>query len=169
MAGTNLRIKQGSEQKDGELWEWWIWLDGPDDELNKVQRVVYTITDPTFPESSRAISDRSNKFMFKNSGWTEFQVLAQIQNKDGTRITLNHNLQLVKQPLSEKHSGLTLCIPGGREKTTEPFVSESTRAGVLKVEALQSVSVESSRAGSEPIKIPDVPDDTVGAKSGAAH
>lgn len=68
---------------------------------------------------------------------------------------------MVNETQTKQTDSVTLRIPGGREKPPEPFVSESTRAGVLEVEALQSVSIDSARAGSEPIKIPNVPGDTV--------
>lgn len=88
-----VRIRQASEYQWENWWEWWIWLDGTTEELDQVDRVVYTLH-PTFPNPVRTVSDRSTNFLLKTSGWGEFRIYAKVAKKAGGTVRLVHDLVL---------------------------------------------------------------------------
>jgi prokaryotic YEATS domain len=88
-----LDIQQGFTYQGNDFWNWWIWLEGPDEELDKVDHVVY-ILHPTFPDPVRTINDRTTKFRLGTSGWGVFTIRAKVVKKDGEQIALSHDLVL---------------------------------------------------------------------------
>ena len=88
-----LKIEQGFQYLDNDYWKWWIWLEGPDAELDKVEKVTYTLH-RTFPKPVRVISDRGTKFKLETAGWGVFRIFAQVQMKDGASRRMQHDLVL---------------------------------------------------------------------------
>jgi transcription initiation factor IIF auxiliary subunit len=88
-----LRIEQGFEYQGEDWWKWWIWIDGPQAELDQVDRVVYVLH-PTFPNPVRTVTDRSTKFRLQTAGWGVFLIRAKVIHKGGTETSLTHYLQL---------------------------------------------------------------------------
>jgi len=89
----SLRIEQGIEYQGEDWWKWWIWLEGPEKELDKVDRVIY-ILHSTFANPVRTVTDRSTKFRLQTSGWGGFLIRAKVIDKDGGETPLTHQLQL---------------------------------------------------------------------------
>jgi transcription initiation factor IIF auxiliary subunit len=89
----SLKIEQGSNYKGNDLWKWWIWIEGPDTELDQIDHVVYTLH-PTFPRPVRTVKTRENKFHLASEGWGTFTVYANVVNKDGTTKGMEHYLKL---------------------------------------------------------------------------
>jgi transcription initiation factor IIF auxiliary subunit len=76
-----------------DYWNWWVWIEGPDSELDQIDHVVYTLH-PTFPNPVRTISDRASKFTLKTSGWGVFRLRAKVFYKDGNQTRLTHDVEL---------------------------------------------------------------------------
>ena len=60
-----------------------IWLEGPEDELDKVEKVEHELH-PTFRNRIRSSSNRNNKFSITIWTWGMFAVKATIHFKDGS-------------------------------------------------------------------------------------
>jgi transcription initiation factor IIF auxiliary subunit len=88
-----LRIEQGFEYQGEDCWEWWVWLDGSEREVDQVDHVVY-ILHPTFPKPVRKVTDRSTKFLLKTSGWGVFEIQAKVIHNDREETLLKHFLVL---------------------------------------------------------------------------
>jgi transcription initiation factor IIF auxiliary subunit len=88
-----LTIKQESSYLGEDWWAWSIALDGPPEELDRVQYVVYTLH-PTFPSPVRRVTDRSTHFRLDAKGWGTFTVYVEVSFKDGPPQTLSHELAL---------------------------------------------------------------------------
>jgi transcription initiation factor IIF auxiliary subunit len=88
-----LKIEQGFDYQGDDSWDWWVWLDGSEEDLDRVDHVVY-ILHPTFPKPVRKITNRSTKFLLKTSGWGVFKIQAKVIDKDGKETLLKHFLVL---------------------------------------------------------------------------
>lgn len=88
-----LRIEQGFKYKGDDWWKWWIWIDGPQEELDQIDHVTY-ILHPTFPNPVREIQNRHSQFLLESSGWGEFLIRANVMYKNGRKIPLKHFLKL---------------------------------------------------------------------------
>jgi transcription initiation factor IIF auxiliary subunit len=89
----SLKIEQGFKYRGDDYWDWWIWIDGPKEELDQVDRVIY-ILHQTFPNPVREIQDRSTKFRMKTAGWGVFLIRATVKHKNGQETALTHDLIL---------------------------------------------------------------------------
>jgi transcription initiation factor IIF auxiliary subunit len=88
-----LRIAQDFRYRGEDYWDWWIWIEGSSEELDRIDRVVY-ILHPTFPSPVREVKDRASNFRLKTAGWGVFLIRATVKHKDGTETALKHFLQL---------------------------------------------------------------------------
>lgn len=88
-----VRIRQETDYKGGNWWQWSIWLDGPRKELDAVDHVTYTLH-PTFPTPVRRIAARRNGFRLDSAGWGEFEIYLDIAYKDGTTRKRTHYVKL---------------------------------------------------------------------------
>ena len=88
-----LSIHQRAEYAGDDYWNWSVWLDGPAEELDQVDHVMYVLH-PTFPRPVREIRDRSTNFRLDTSGWGIFTVLAKAVHRDGRETPLKHDLEL---------------------------------------------------------------------------
>jgi transcription initiation factor IIF auxiliary subunit len=88
-----LRIEQGFKYQGDDWWKWWIWVDGPPEELDQIDRVTY-ILHPTFPNPVRDVKNRNTNFLLQTSGWGVFLIRAKVKHKDGRETSLTHNLRL---------------------------------------------------------------------------
>jgi transcription initiation factor IIF auxiliary subunit len=87
------KLAQDFEYKGKDWWEWWVWVEASDDELDKIKFVEYTLH-PTFAKPVREISDRATKFLLKTAGWGIFTIYAKLAFKDGKTKSLEHDLIL---------------------------------------------------------------------------
>jgi transcription initiation factor IIF auxiliary subunit len=86
-------IQQGFEYQGNDWWKWWVWLEGPDEDLDRIDHVVYTLH-ATFPDPVRTCTDRLSKFRLQSSGWGMFTIHASVVDKDGNSFKLKHLLEL---------------------------------------------------------------------------
>lgn len=90
---TSLRILQDSSYMNDDWWRWSVWIDGVEADLDRIDRVVYTLH-PTFPDPVRTVTDRASKFKIETAGWGVFKIRAKVQFKDGKTERLTHDLEL---------------------------------------------------------------------------
>jgi transcription initiation factor IIF auxiliary subunit len=92
-AKSSLKIAQSQKYDDHDWWSWSVWVDGPEGELDGVDRVEYTLH-PTFQRPVRTIATRRNKFKLSTGGWGVFPIYARVFKKDGSSVRLQHQLEL---------------------------------------------------------------------------
>lgn len=92
----SLKIAQDFDYKGNDWWEWSVWIDGPDSELDEVEQVEYTLH-PTFPKPVRTVADRRSKFRLQTAGWGVFTIYAKAIHKDGGVTLLEHDLELLDE------------------------------------------------------------------------
>lgn len=110
----SIEVKQESHYKGNDWWQWAVWLEGPENELDPIDYVVYTLH-PTFPKPERRIADRKSNFRFKSSGWGEFTIYIKIHFKSGDVRKLQHWLKLDYPSTRKGHAKMR----GGRPATEE--------------------------------------------------
>ena len=89
-----MQLSQESEYVEPDYWRWSVELDGPAEELDDVDRVVYTLH-PTFPNPVRTVDDRSTNFRLETAGWGTFTIYARVVRKhDAGELHLEHELEL---------------------------------------------------------------------------
>ena len=88
-----LHIEQGFEYEDNDYWRWWIWLDGPEAELDAVDHVVYTLHS-SFPNPVRKEKDRTTNFRLETAGWGTFTIFAKVVGLNGEEQHIEHELKL---------------------------------------------------------------------------
>jgi hypothetical protein len=88
-----IRIKQDSALSANGWWNWSVWLDGPKDELDRIDHVVYTLH-PTFIDPVQTVKSRRTNFKLKASGWGEFEIHISVVGRDGKASKRTHWLRL---------------------------------------------------------------------------
>jgi len=88
-----MTIAQDQHYHGGDWWAWSVWIEAPDAELDKVQKVTWHLH-PTFPDPVREKTNRSEKFRLDTAGWGGFKVRADVTMKDGSTVKLSHQLEL---------------------------------------------------------------------------
>ena len=89
----SLDISQDETYLGKDRWEWSVWVDGPPEELDALDHVVYVLHS-TFHDPVRSVGDRATKFRLRTSGWGSFTIHAKAIRKDGSEIPLEHELVL---------------------------------------------------------------------------
>lgn len=87
------KLAQDFEYKGDDWWEWSVWVDASDDEINKIKFVEYTLH-PTFPNPVRIIKNRQTKFRLETAGWGIFTIYAQAVLQNGEKVNMEHELEL---------------------------------------------------------------------------
>ena len=90
----SLKIAQDFDYKGNDWWEWSVWIEGTEQELDQINYVEYTLH-PTFSKPVRIITDRSSKFLLKTAGWGVFTIYAKAAHDDGKATLLEHDLELL--------------------------------------------------------------------------
>jgi len=88
-----MKLAQGYNYKGDDYWQWWVWIDSPQDELDQIDYVTY-ILHHTFPKPIRKVDDRASKFRLETAGWGVFTIHAKVRMKDGEEKHLTHDLDL---------------------------------------------------------------------------
>lgn len=88
-----MEIRQSETYLGNDWWDWSVWIDGSDAELDDVSHVEWRLH-PTFPDPVRRVTDRVSKFRLDTGGWGTFVVHAVVHTKSGTPHRLRHQLQL---------------------------------------------------------------------------
>jgi transcription initiation factor IIF auxiliary subunit len=90
----SLHIEQGFKYQGSDYWKWWLWIGGPDSELDAIEQVIYKLHS-TFPDPVRKVKDRASRFRLETSGWGVFTIRVRVIGKDGSPLaTLQHRLVL---------------------------------------------------------------------------
>ena len=88
-----LSVRQDAISTGDGWWDWSIWLDGPDEELDQIGSVTYTLHE-TFPEPIQTRTNRADGFRLQSSGWDGFTVRIRARARNGTTTDLEHPLVL---------------------------------------------------------------------------
>lgn len=88
-----MRIEQEARSAGANRWEWSVWIEGAEAELDDIYEVEYTLH-PTFPQPVRIVRERAEKFRLASAGWGEFEINAHAKLKDGSLQHLKHWLAL---------------------------------------------------------------------------
>lgn len=89
----NLHIEQDARFQGHDYWDWWVWIEGPEEELDRIEQVVYRLHH-TFPNPLRYVTNRATKFRLEAAGWGGFTLYATVHYKDGSSERLSHELEL---------------------------------------------------------------------------
>ncbi len=89
----NYKVVQSSKYEGDDWWNWSLWIDAEEAELNKIDNVIYNLHF-TFKDPVRVVKTRKNKFKLDSSGWGIFTIYVRINFKDETVIDLEHELEL---------------------------------------------------------------------------
>ncbi|GAB6910181.1 hypothetical protein JCM12296A_60390 [Desulfosarcina cetonica] len=96
-------VAQRSKNRS-DYWDWTIFIKGPDDVLEKIEYVEYTLH-PTFPNPVRIINERGYgpyAFPLSTSGWGTFTVKVKVYYKDGTYQQMSHYLKFIDDGAANK-------------------------------------------------------------------
>ena len=88
-----MKIAQDYTYKGEDYWKWSVWIDGTQEELNRIDHVTY-ILHHTFPKPIRTVDTRANNFRLETAGWGVFTIHAKVAMRDGTEELLTHDLVL---------------------------------------------------------------------------
>jgi hypothetical protein len=88
-----LRLENDSSQSDDAWWSWSIWVEGPEEELDRIRSVTYRLH-PSFPVPVQSVRDRTTRFRLHGSGWGEFMVKADVRLSSKEVVSLERWLEL---------------------------------------------------------------------------
>ena len=88
-----LKIRQDQQYVSDDWWKWSIWVDGPQPDLDEIEKVVYLLHS-TFPNPVRTVTDRDSNFRLEAAGWGTFTIRAKVHFKGGRTESLAHELEL---------------------------------------------------------------------------
>lgn len=84
-----------SATPDGKNWRWTIYLQAPEDTLDKIHHVVYTLH-PTYADSVVTVNERGSgpyAFPLTRVAWGTFRVRIHIVMRDGSAKDMSHYLR----------------------------------------------------------------------------
>jgi transcription initiation factor IIF auxiliary subunit len=87
------KISQSFTYKGEDEWDWSIWVNASDINLDKLVNVRYLLH-RTFFNPVRIIDDRKTAFRLDTSGWGTFTIYATLNFKDNTVLEIKHDLDL---------------------------------------------------------------------------
>ncbi len=93
MSNSKYSVVQGYQYIGDDLWDWWVAIDGAENDLNEIQKVIYTLH-PTFIKPIVTVNERITNFKLKASGWGTFRIYIKIVLSSGDEIKLQHDLEL---------------------------------------------------------------------------
>lgn len=92
----NIRLTNSASSKGNDRWNWSVWLEGEDHELDQIKAVEY-ILHPTFRNPHRIVTDRNSNFRLDSNGWGEFMIHAKITTVHETTFNMDHWLRLSEE------------------------------------------------------------------------
>lgn len=138
------KLAQDFEYKGKDWWEWAIWVEASEAELDKIKLVEYTLH-PTFAKPVRIIKRRETKFRLETTGWGTFTVYAKAVLFDGEDVDMQHELEL-------EHPEWEIAATTASDETEEEVISAKAEAeatmDVAKVE-VASAKAEAEDASAE--------------------
>jgi transcription initiation factor IIF auxiliary subunit len=127
----NLEIRQEVTPHEEGWWDWAVWLDGPEDELEEVEDVEY-ILHPTFPNPVQKIDNRATNFRLNARGWGEFNIQAHVHLENGETIRLEHWLELDMVAPTRTIQESFMKRPRFRAKVEHPMLYLSSAMADMK-------------------------------------
>ena len=88
----NFLVVQTQKYEGNQWWQWALWIQGSEEDLNQIKSVTYTLH-PTFPQPIRTVTNRASKFQLQCAGWGIFTIPIEVRLKNGETIKLEHELQ----------------------------------------------------------------------------
>jgi len=149
-------LGQGSEYQGDNYWRWWVWLDGTDEQLDRVARVVYALH-PTFANPVRTITDRESKFRLETAGWGVFRIHATVVYTDGTQELVEHDLTLSypeTDPTTGERPQPSPAQPALKLSQAEleaPAVVQGTADGVFEGGAVSPIAMAGALVAAEEV------------------
>ena len=77
----NLTVAQDQKYQEGDSWEWSVWIEGSDDDLDQIREVTYKLH-PSFPRALRTTNNRTTKFKLQTEGWGTFPGIDVLGNQN---------------------------------------------------------------------------------------
>lgn len=140
-----LHVAQQASRRstDSGTWDWKIWLEGSDAELDQVDWVRYQLH-PTFPNPTHVVKNRAAKFALKSAGWGEFLIYVLVRLTSGEDVELNHWLDLSEGAAAGDARALRVFVSSSLSE--RPLANAVT--DVLRAHEVQVVSGDDVSAGS---------------------
>jgi transcription initiation factor IIF auxiliary subunit len=91
----NNRAKYKETVRGYEYYDWDVFVDEPEDVLEKIDYVVYYLHE-TFPDPVRTVAETKSAFALKSRGWGEFSIKIEVHFKDGNIENTKYWLDLSK-------------------------------------------------------------------------
>jgi transcription initiation factor IIF auxiliary subunit len=91
----NNRAKWSQKKGEYDYYDWELYVDEDEAELNKIDHIVYFLH-KTFPNPVRTVTDAKNRFSLSSRGWGEFDIGVQVVYKDGHTDHGTYRLDLSK-------------------------------------------------------------------------
>src|SRR5262249_24135119 len=88
-----LTVAQAEKYQPEDWWEWSIWIEGTEEDLDQIKEVTYRLH-PSFPKPLRTMTNRSEQFKLESEGWGTFTIPVKVVLKNGEVQKLKHELQL---------------------------------------------------------------------------
>ena len=143
---TNLRLQNDSKPTAEGWWEWSVWVEGPDDEVNSLESVTYRLH-PTFPNPVQTVTDPSTRFRLRGIGWGEFSIVADVHYRDGRSARLERWLELQEESGAGPSSPRQPMVFVSHSVADNAMVYALTKS--LIAQGVQVVTEESLEAGSD--------------------
>jgi predicted acylesterase/phospholipase RssA len=136
---STLKVAQESSYLGDDTWEWAVWLEGTEDDLNNIDRVVYTLH-RSFPNPVRSVTNREDNFRLSATGWGTFRMYVEVIYRDGTRFPIEHDLQLLypeESPSRATATSASLTLIERMTTTTPKRLLAIDSGGVRSVISLE--------------------------------
>jgi hypothetical protein len=142
--GLRVRLKNDAEPREADWWWWSVWLDGREEDLDKVKSVKYVLH-PTFPDPVRVVTDRQSRFRLSALGWGEFSITAEVSTDTDESFSLERWITF-KDPHAQESEGRKPSVFLSYSATDRPLVKFLTDD--LKRQGVDVVAPEDMIAGS---------------------
>ncbi len=149
----SIHTKQSSKYAGKDWWSWSVWLDAPQQDLDTIDHVVYTLH-ATFPDPVQTIKTRRNGFKLTSAGWGGFNIYLKIRRKDGSVVKKTHQLILEYPVESTRQTSLRSRQRPKRLLKPEPksgrvYIS----SGAADAEFTQQLKVALAKQGMENVSV----------------
>lgn len=91
----SLYLKQDFDYQGNDKWLWSLGVYGPDEVLEKIEFVRYTLP-PIFPQPTIKSTDRKSNFRVFEETYEPFRIYVKVVYKDGSEENMEHDLTLAK-------------------------------------------------------------------------
>ena len=136
-----LELAQDSTYVSDDYWKWWAWINGPDEELDRIARVVYTLHH-SFPNPVRTVTDWSTNFRLETEGWGVFRLYATVVYDDDTEQVLHFDLKFAYPAEAKRPPPPTPAAPAPAQEAS--LASDATEVkwadGIFEGSGMKAVA-----------------------------